>query len=590
MSSTVHQNLQNIFQRKSNGAEISPFITKGTYYLSDKKSFSNEELTLDKLKPVIIKSVPFEIGHGTFSIVYLYKNIQTNEFYAVKKMSKAKILETTNSLNIAKKEISIQSKINHKNILRLYNVIEDENFYYMILEYCSEGALFHLIHNNKNNFLSEEEIFNYFIQVVNAVYFLHENNLIHRDIKPENLLMNSENILKLSDFGWCCECEIGTRTTFCGTFEYMAPEIIKEQPYDKSVDIWALGILLYEMFYGFSPFQAKDNNNVTNGGDNNDLGTQEVFYNIINHKLIFNDSIRNINNDMKNLILEMLEPKIKKRYNIKDILNSPWIRKFQYKFNNEKKFLNNNNIDEKFATANNLNIIDINKEIEEKNNDEIFLNNVLQKTRQIKKKKNHVKKNISLNKLENSSKSNSTNNLFNSKNILKNMVKNDNENGGKIDKSNTNVDNNNNINVNDNNNNNNNNINNNNNNVENENEIKKQNTYLNDNIDFLNELNGKENKNKKRSKTKNTNILCESHHIKNNLSAHKIDINNEALEDVLKIIDSSGKYNDITTNNFDNDNFENNNPFKKNKKISKSVLKEPSLFDRIFNAFKCGTK
>ena len=438
MSTNVHQNLQTIFQRKSNGAEISPFITKGTYYLSNKKSFTKEELTLDKLKPVIIDSVPFEIGHGTFSIVYLYKNIQTNEFYAVKKMSKAKILETTNSLNIAKKEISIQSKINHKNILRLYNVIEDENYYYMILEYCSEGALFHLIHNNKNNFLSEEEIFNYFIQVVNAVYFLHENNLIHRDIKPENLLMNSDNILKLSDFGWCCECEIGTRTTFCGTFEYMAPEIIKEQPYDKSVDIWALGILLYEMFYGFSPFQAKDiNNNITNGGENIDLGTQEVFYNIINHKLVFNDNIRNINDDMKNLILEMLEPKIKKRFNIKDILNSPWIRKFQYKFNNEKKFLNNNNNinnDNKIETNNNLNIIDINKEIDEKNNDEIFLNTVLQKSRQVKKKKNHTKKNISLNsnnRLENSSKSNSTNNLFNSKNVLININnKNKKYNGG----------------------------------------------------------------------------------------------------------------------------------------------------------------
>jgi len=585
MSSTVHQNLQNIFQRKSNGAEISPFITKGTYYLSDKKSFSNEELTLDKLKPVIIKSVPFEIGHGTFSIVYLYKNIQTNEFYAVKKMSKAKILETTNSLNIAKKEISIQSKINHKNILRLYNVIEDENYYYMILEYCSEGALFHLIHNNKNNFLSEEEIFNYFIQVVNAVYFLHENNLIHRDIKPENLLMNSDNILKLSDFGWCCECEIGTRTTFCGTFEYMAPEIIKEQPYDKSVDIWALGILLYEMFYGFSPFQAKDiNNNITNGGENIDLGTQEVFYNIINHKLVFNDNIRNINDDMKNLILEMLEPKIKKRFNIKDILNSPWIRKFQYKFNNEKKFLNNNNNinnDNKIGTNNNLNIIDINKEIDEKNNDEIFLNTVLQKSRQVKKKKNHTKKNISLNsnnRLENSSKSNSTNNLFNSKNVLININnKNKKDNGGgSIDKIKTNFDNNNNVD----------------NNVEDI--IKKQNTNINDNIDFLNQLNGKENKYKTRSKTKiNNNNLIESHHIKNNYSTQKFDLNNEALEEVLKIIDTSGKYNDISNNDISNNNFNNNSlinkPTQKNK-MSKSVLKEPSLFDRIFNAFKCGTK
>ena len=96
----------------------------------------------------------------------------------------------------------------------------------------------------------------YFTQTCSAVNFLHSNNLVHRDLKPENLLLDSNNNLKLCDFGWCTEISFGNRDTICGTCEYMAPEIINEQPYNCSIDIWSLGVLLYELLHGYSPFNV----------------------------------------------------------------------------------------------------------------------------------------------------------------------------------------------------------------------------------------------------------------------------------------------------------------------------------------------
>ena len=96
------------------------------------------------------------------------------------------------------------------------------------MDYINNGSLYCLI--KSNNFLSEKQSFHYFIQTLSAVNFLHENNLIHRDIKPENLLIDNKGDVKLCDFGWCVELSIGNRITFCGTYEYMAPEIVKELP------------------------------------------------------------------------------------------------------------------------------------------------------------------------------------------------------------------------------------------------------------------------------------------------------------------------------------------------------------------------
>jgi len=123
------------------------------------------------------------------------------------------------------REVEIHKKLKHDNIIRLYASVEDEKFIYLILEYASKGNLFFLIRNRKT--LTEDEAFFFFIQTCAGIYFLHKNGLIHRDIKPENLLIEEDNILKICDFGWCVELsERQQRNTFCGTLEYMAPEMI----------------------------------------------------------------------------------------------------------------------------------------------------------------------------------------------------------------------------------------------------------------------------------------------------------------------------------------------------------------------------
>jgi len=123
------------------------------------------------------------------------------------------------------------------------------------MEYASKGSLFQTIRTKKK--LDEKTSFIYFIQAASSILFLHENNLVHRDLKPENLLVDEYNVVKLGDFGWCVEMALGNRVTFCGTYEYMAPEILKEKPYNQSIDIWSLGILLYELLHNYSPFSVR---------------------------------------------------------------------------------------------------------------------------------------------------------------------------------------------------------------------------------------------------------------------------------------------------------------------------------------------
>jgi len=166
------------------------------------------------------------------------------------------------------------------------------------MEYINNGSLFNLI--KKHNRLSEQKAFKYFIQTVSAVNFLHENNLIHRDLKPENLLLNENDDIKLCDFGWCVELSIGNRITFCGTYEYMAPEIIKEMPYNHSIDVWSLGVLLYELLHGYSPFKSQKSTDNKDIEENDNMDYSEIFKNII--KLQFKIDRDDLSTHCKDLI------------------------------------------------------------------------------------------------------------------------------------------------------------------------------------------------------------------------------------------------------------------------------------------------
>ena len=122
------------------------------------------------------------------------------------------------------------------------------------MDYASNGNLLDMI--KKTNGFDERTAFNYFIQTASAIYFLHENNLIHRNIKPENILLDEYNNVKLCDFKWCTELSSGNSLTFCGSYEYMSPELINEKSYNHSTDLWSLGCLLFELVQGYSPFSV----------------------------------------------------------------------------------------------------------------------------------------------------------------------------------------------------------------------------------------------------------------------------------------------------------------------------------------------
>ena len=300
----------------------SKFITEGEIF---HKIEYNQIYNLKNFIQILAKNnKPFIIGSGSYGKVYLCQNIINNKYYAIKHMDKSRLKKALKTLSGIYTEIDLQSRISHPNIIQLLYVHESKNKFDLVMEYATKGSLFEFI--RKNRHLSEDLSFSIFIQVVNAVYFLHKNDLIHRDIKPENLLLFDKNLVKLCDFGWCVSLNGRQRGTFCGTTEYMAPEMVNKKEYSKEIDIWSLGVLLYEMVHGHSPFIPHKAN----------FNEKEVMENIKIHNLKFDEKI---SYECKDLICHLLDENISKRYKIEDIFNSDFVKKYEKSENRN----NNNN-------------------------------------------------------------------------------------------------------------------------------------------------------------------------------------------------------------------------------------------------------
>ena len=290
----------------------SPYIVEGiiSKYIKYDPIFS-----LKNFIPEYVNGKPKLIGYGSFGKVFLSMNTINKKYYAIKHMEKKTIYKALHSLDTIYAEIKIQSQIKHPNIVSILYVNETEKNFDIVLEYAKKGNLFFYIQNKKC--LTESQSFSLFIQVVNAIYFLHQNNYIHRDIKPENILLFENNVVKLCDFGWCVKIGNRPRSTYCGTTEYMAPEMIDEGLYGVEIDNWSLGVLLYEMLHGYSPFKP----HIAVFHD------KDVIDNIRYQKSIMFKN--NISNECIELIKNLLEKNIEKRYTTDDIFNSKFVKNFE---------------------------------------------------------------------------------------------------------------------------------------------------------------------------------------------------------------------------------------------------------------------
>ena len=228
----------------------------------------NQNIEIPKYRKTISKIGDYEIiktiGEGTFGKVKLEKNIPTNELVEIKILEKAK-LNDKEDLNNIMKEIKFLKTFNHINIISLYEIIETEMNYYIIMEYAENELFSYIV---ENNYLDEETASFFFIQIIFSIEYIHKKKKIaHRDLKPENILLTNNNeIIKIIDFGLANIYKNKKNElleTSCGSPCYAAPEmILGKKYYGIDVDIWSSGIVLFAMVSGFLPFEDDDNENI----------------------------------------------------------------------------------------------------------------------------------------------------------------------------------------------------------------------------------------------------------------------------------------------------------------------------------------
>ncbi|XP_008197147.1 cGMP-dependent protein kinase, isozyme 2 forms cD4/T1/T3A/T3B isoform X4 [Tribolium castaneum] len=197
------------------------------------------------------------LGVGGFGRVELVQ-IQgdSNRSFALKQMKKAQIVETRQQQHIMS-EKEIMGEANCDFIVKLFKTFKDRKYLYMLMESCLGGELWTVL-RDKGHFDDATTRF-YTACVVEAFDYLHSRNIIYRDLKPENLLLDNQGYVKLVDFGFAKKLHSGRKTwTFCGTPEYVAPEVILNKGHDISADYWSLGVLMFELLTGTPPFTGAD--------------------------------------------------------------------------------------------------------------------------------------------------------------------------------------------------------------------------------------------------------------------------------------------------------------------------------------------
>ena len=247
------------------------------------------------------------IGKGAFGEVWKVSHKITGKIYVIKVMDKLAIKEQR-LIDQINREIEIMYKLNHPHVIRLINHFEDDDKFYLIMPYASKGQLYSLLRRQVR--FDQRTAAQYMREVIEAVRYIHSFSpkIIHRDIKPENLLLDENYRVLLSDFGWSNFLDDNEyRKTFCGTPEYLSPEMAKKEGHNEMVDIWALGVLMFEFLAGYAPFSGSC--------------PKELYSNIKKLKINWPVDFPPL---AKNLITKILKLNPSERLSLEEILDHSW--------------------------------------------------------------------------------------------------------------------------------------------------------------------------------------------------------------------------------------------------------------------------
>ena len=249
------------------------------------------------------------LGTGGYGKVNLYRHKITGAEYAIKLIDKTKF-ENKLQKDLFSREVEMMYKIKHPNIVRLYTHFEDESNCYIALEYIKKGNLYSYTQSMPNKVLDAASTANFVVDLVSSLYYLHNMTppIIHRDIKPENLLLGNNGHLKLTDFGGSNYLEGKVRYTTAGTQLYHSPEMLLKKGYDTRVDIWAIGVLIFELLVGRPPFVSD--------------GQHSIEDNIVHGRVNWPNSMNLL---AKNLITKLLKLDPDQRPTLEEILQHQFI-------------------------------------------------------------------------------------------------------------------------------------------------------------------------------------------------------------------------------------------------------------------------
>ncbi|XP_043490511.1 calcium/calmodulin-dependent protein kinase type II alpha chain isoform X15 [Polistes fuscatus] len=254
-----------------------------------------------------------ELGKGAFSVVRRCVQKSSGLEFAAKIINTKKL--SARDFQKLEREARICRKLQHPNIVRLHDSIQEENYHYLVFDLVTGGELFEDI--VAREFYSEADASHCIQQILESVHHCHHNGVVHRDLKPENLLLASKAkgaAVKLADFGLAIEVSGESQAWygFAGTPGYLSPEVLKKEPYGKPVDIWACGVILYILLVGYPPFWDDD---------------QHRLYAQIKAGSYDYPSPEwdTVTPEAKNLINQMLTVNPSKRITANEALKHPWI-------------------------------------------------------------------------------------------------------------------------------------------------------------------------------------------------------------------------------------------------------------------------